>query len=60
MRDRSAVDQKPQKAFYSDDSEGSEEVRRKTPATKDRRQGVMPEQFLGFLRFLFFSSHPLL
>jgi len=57
MRDRSAVDQKPQKAFYS---EGSEEVRRKTPARKDRKQSVMPEQFLGFLRFLFFSSHPLL
>jgi len=64
MRDRSTVEQKPKKAFYSEGGEAGEAgeagegVRRKTSARKDRKHGFMPERFLGFLRSLFFASRP--
>jgi len=56
MSDRSAVDQKPQKIFYSEGGEGGEGVRRKVPARNDIKIGFTPESLLGFLRSLLFPS----
>jgi len=60
MKDRSAVVQKPQRAFYSEGSERGEEVRRNTPARKDRKHEFTPERFLGFCRSLFFPLRRML